>query len=54
MAYLMVPYYPEANLSAVQATRPLSSEVSKNIFMDVLNEKITLNIYLGHTIYYTV
>lgn len=47
MAYLMVPYYPRANLSAIQASMPLTSEVSKkhtSISMDVLNEKITANV----------
>lgn len=46
MAYLMVPYYPRANLNAIQASMPLTSEVSKkkSTSMDVLNEKITANV----------
>ncbi|XP_073921258.1 serine/threonine-protein kinase 31 [Castor canadensis] len=43
MAYLMVPYYPEANLSAVQATRPLSSEEALKIMKGVAQGLHTLH-----------
>ncbi|KAM8771088.1 serine/threonine-protein kinase 31 [Rhynchonycteris naso] len=35
MAYLMVPYYPRANLSAVQASMPLTSEEALKVMKGV-------------------
>ncbi|XP_076977700.1 serine/threonine-protein kinase 31 isoform X2 [Tamandua tetradactyla] len=43
MAYLMVPYYPRANLSAVQASMPLTSEETLKVMKGVAQGLHTLH-----------
>uniref|UniRef100_A0ABI7XPE1 Protein kinase domain-containing protein n=1 Tax=Felis catus TaxID=9685 RepID=A0ABI7XPE1_FELCA len=43
MAYLMVPYYPRANLSAVQASVPLTSEEALKVMRGVAQGLHTLH-----------
>ncbi|XP_073755068.1 serine/threonine-protein kinase 31 isoform X14 [Callorhinus ursinus] len=43
MAYLMVPYYPRANLSAVQASVPLTSEEALKVMKGVAQGLHTLH-----------
>uniref|UniRef100_G1RXP5 Serine/threonine kinase 31 n=1 Tax=Nomascus leucogenys TaxID=61853 RepID=G1RXP5_NOMLE len=43
MAYLMVPYYPRANLSAVQASMPLNSEEALKVMKGVAQGLHTLH-----------
>nr|KAF6419498.1 serine/threonine kinase 31 [Rousettus aegyptiacus] len=43
MAYLMVPYYPRANLSAVQASMPLTSEEALKVMKGVAQGLHTLH-----------
>ncbi|KAM4874350.1 serine/threonine-protein kinase 31 [Thomomys bottae] len=43
MAYVMVPYYPKANLSAVQASRPLTSEEALKVMKGVVQGLYTLH-----------
>ncbi|XP_063492374.1 serine/threonine-protein kinase 31 isoform X6 [Symphalangus syndactylus] len=43
MAYLMVPYYPRANLSAVQASVPLNSEEALKVMKGVAQGLHTLH-----------
>ncbi|KAI4585348.1 hypothetical protein MJG53_020648 [Ovis ammon polii x Ovis aries] len=43
MAYLMVPYYPRANLNAVQSTMPLTSEEALKVMKGVAQGLHTLH-----------
>nr|XP_011729475.2 serine/threonine-protein kinase 31 isoform X2 [Macaca nemestrina] len=43
MAYLMVPYYPRANLSTVQASMPLNSEEALKVMKGVAQGLYTLH-----------
>uniref|UniRef100_A0A452F6X1 Serine/threonine kinase 31 n=2 Tax=Capra hircus TaxID=9925 RepID=A0A452F6X1_CAPHI len=43
MAYLMVPYYPRANLNAVQSTMPLTSEEALKVMKGVAQGLNTLH-----------
>ncbi|XP_075811371.1 serine/threonine-protein kinase 31 [Microtus pennsylvanicus] len=43
VAYLMVPYYPKANLSAIQASMPLTSEEALKVMKDVARGLHTLH-----------
>ncbi|KAG3278011.1 serine/threonine kinase 31, transcript variant X1 [Ictidomys tridecemlineatus] len=43
MAYLMVPYYPRANLSAIQASMPLTSEEALKVMKGVAQGLHTLH-----------